>query len=309
MTTENIKEIISKARPNIKESTLKMYTSNLNKLMKIFETDNLKFLSNVKNVKEKLDDKHYTTQRNYFNSIIVFLMSKGVDEKVINQYNEIRDELNSKYLEEQQSGVISEKQKNNFISLEELKNMINNIKNDLDLPKLKKKSELTQKEYKLLQSYVILEILVRIPMRNDLSNLIKISKKEYNKLTDKEKEENNYLVMEKTAMKFILNDYKTSKKYKEKIINIPKDLEKIIRMYIRKNGDSKILFPLSRNALSQLLIKTSKKYINKSVSTTMIRKIVASELLGDVKKAEQELSKKMGTDIDTIKEVYVKTED
>ena len=53
MTTENIKEIISKARPNIKESTLKMYTSNLNKLMKIFETDNLKFLSNVKNVKEK----------------------------------------------------------------------------------------------------------------------------------------------------------------------------------------------------------------------------------------------------------------
>lgn len=309
MTTENIKEMISKARPNIKESTLKMYTSNLNKLMKIFETDNLKFLSNVKNVKEKLDGKRYTTQRNYFNSIIVFLMSKGVDEKLINQYNEIRDELNSKYLEDQQSGVISEKQKNNFISLEELKNMINNIKNDLDLPKLKKKSELTQKEYKLLQSYVILEILVRIPMRNDLSNLIKISKKEYNKLTDKEKEENNYLVMEKTAMKFILNDYKTSKKYKEKIINIPKDLEKIIRMYIRKNGDSKILFPLSRNALSQLLIKTSKKYINKSVSTTMIRKIVASELLGDVKKAEQELSNKMGTDIDTIKEVYVKTED
>ena len=41
----------------------------------------------------------------------------------------------------------------------------------------------------------------------------------------------------------------------------------------------------------------------------MIRKIVASELLGDVKKAEQELSNKMGTDIDTIKEVYVKTED
>ena len=115
-------------------------------------------------------------------------------------------------------------------------------------------------------------------------------------------------------MKFVLNDYKTSKKYKEKIIPIPKDLEKILRMYIRKNGDNNILFttssgnPLSRNALSQLLIKTSKKYINKSISTTMIRKIVASELLGDVKKAEQELSNKMGTDIDTIKSVYVKEE-
>ena len=308
MTTENIKDIISKARPNVKESTLKMYTSNLNKLMKIFETDNLKFLSNVKKVREKLDDKHYTTQRNYFNSIIVYLMSKGVDDKIINEYNEIRDELNSKYLEDQQSGVISDKQKNNFISLDELNTMISKIKSDLDLPKLKKKSTLTSKEYKLLQVYVILEILVRIPMRNDLSNLIKISKKDYNKLSEQEKSKNNYLVIEKTSLSFVMNDYKTSKKYKEKIIPVSKELEKIIRMYIRKNGDSENLFPLSRNAMSQLLIKTSKHYLDKSISTTMIRKIVASELLGDVKKAEEELSKKMGTDINTIKEVYVKKE-
>lgn len=306
MSKENLKEIISKARPNVKESTLKMYVSNLNKLMKIMDADDFSFLTNVTNVKEKLAEKHYTTQRNYYNSIIVYLMSKDKDEKLIEKYNEIRDELNSKYLEDQQSGVISEKQKNNFISLEELKSMISNIRNDLNIPKLKKKTELSSQEYKLLQSYVILEILVRIPMRNDLSNLIKISKKEYNKLTDKQKEDDNYLVLEKTSAMFILNDYKTSKKYKEKIIKIPKDLEKIIRMYIRMNGNSNILFPLSRNALSQLLIKTSKKYLNKSISTTMIRKIVASELLGDVTKAEKELENKMGTDIETIKKVYVK---
>ena len=137
-------------------------------------------------------------------------------------------------------------------------------------------------------------------MRNDLSNLIKISKRDYNKLTDKQKEDNNYLVIEKTALKFIMNDYKTSKKYKEKVINVPKDLEKILRMYMKKNGSSENLFPISRNAMSQALIK--------SISTTMIRKIVASELLGDVVKAEKELSNKMGTDIDTIKSVYVKKE-
>ena len=106
-----------------------------------------------------------------------------------------------------------------------------------------------------------------------------------------------------------MNDYKTSKKYKEKVINVPKDLEKILRMYMKKNGSSENLFPISRNAMSQALIKTSKKYLDKSISTTMIRKIVASELLGDVKKAEKELSNKMGTDIETIKSVYVKTED
>jgi hypothetical protein len=309
MKVENLVETIKKSRPNIKDSTIKMYVSNLNKLKKIFDKDDFAFLKNINNVKEKLEDKHFTTQRNYYDSIIILLMALDKDNKLIEQYNEVRDELNAKYLENQQSGVISEKQKNNFISLVELKDMINKIKNDLQLPKLKKKETLSSQEYKLLQAYVILEILVRIPMRNDLSNLIKITKKEYNKLTDKQKEENNYLVMEKTAMQFIMNDYKTSKKYKEKIINIPKDLEKIIRMYIRKNGTSKVLFPLSRNALSQLLIKTSKKYLNKSISTTMIRKIVASDLLSDVKEKEKELENKMGTDIDTIKSVYVKKED
>lgn len=307
--TENLNEIISKARPNAKQSTIKMYVSNLNKLMKIFNKDNLSFLSNVKNVTEKLEDKHFTTQRNYYNSIIVYLMSKDKDSKVIEKYNEIRDKLNAKYLENQQSGVISDKQKNNFIELSELRGMIDMIKKDLDLPKLKKKETLTPKEYKLLQVYTILEILINIPMRNDLSNMIKISQKDYKKLSEKEKRENNYLVMEKTSLKFILNDYKTSKKYKEKVIYAPKPLEKIIRMYIRKNGDSDNLFPMTRNAISQLLIKTSKKYLDKSISTTMIRKIVASDLLKDVKKKEQELSNKMGTDIDTIKSVYVKTED
>ena len=306
--TENLKDLISKARPNAKESTIKMYVSNLNKLMKIFETDNLKFLSNVDKVKKKLEDKHFTTQRNYYNSIIVYLMAKDLNKQFIDKYNEVRDELNKKYQENQESGVISEKQKNNFIELSELQDMVKEIQKDLDIPKLKKKETLTQKEYKLLQAYVILEILIRIPMRNDLSNLEKITRREYNKLTDTQKKDNNYLVIDKTKMEFIMNDYKTSKKYKEKVISVPKDLEKIIRMYIRKNGDSKNLFPMSRNALSQLLIKTSKKYLNKSISTTMIRKIVASDLLKEVKQKEKELSNKMGTDIDTIKSVYVKKE-
>ncbi len=307
--TEKLKDLISKARPNAKESTIKMYVSNLNKLMKIFEKDNLKFLNEVDKVKKKLEDKHFTTQRNYYNSIIVYLMSKDKASKTIEKYNEVRDELNKKYQENQESGVISEKQKNNFIELSELQDMVKRIQKDLDIPKLKKKESLTPKEYNLLKVYVILEILIRIPMRNDLSNLEKITRREYNKLTDTQKKDNNYLVMDKTKMEFIMNDYKTSKKYKEKVISVPKDLEKIIRMYIRKNGDSKNLFPMSRNALSQLLIKTSKKYLNKSISTTMIRKIVASDLLKEVKQKEKELSNKMGTDIDTIKSVYVKTED
>tara|TARA_R110000803_G_scaffold210775_2_gene283661 strand:+ start:315 stop:1244 length:930 start_codon:yes stop_codon:yes gene_type:complete len=307
MDKGKLSDLIKEARPNIKDSTIKMYVGNLMKLMKMMDQDDLKFLKDIDKVKEKLSEKHFTTQRNYYNSIIIYLMTKK-DDKIVDQYNKIRDELNKKYIDDNASGIISDKQKNNFVELEEIKTMIKDIENDLQLKKVKKMAKISKKEETLLMVYVILNILIRIPLRNDLSNMILLKKTEYNKLSDKEKEANNYLVMEKGLLKFILNDYKTSKKYKEKILNIPKDLEKILRMYI-KRMDYKvndIIFPLSRNGLSQLLIKTSKKYLSKSISTTMLRKIVASDLLGDVKKAEEELSKKMGTDIATIKSVYVK---
>lgn len=310
MNAEKLTDLIKEARPNIKDSTIKMYVGNLMKLMKTFNEDNLNFLKDIDQVKEKLSEKHFTTQRNYYNSIIIYLMAKK-DKKIVEEYNDIRDELNKKYVDDNSSGVISDKQKNNFVELSEINKMIKDISNDLSIPKLKKKSSITKKEENLLMVYVILNILIRIPLRNDLSNMILLKKTQYNKLSNKQKEENNYLVMEKGKLNFILNDYKTSKKYKEKVLQIPKDLEKILRMYI-KRMDFKvndIIFPLSRNGLSQLLIKTSKKYLNKSISTTMLRKIVASDLLSDVKKAEKELSKKMGTDIDTIKNVYVKEMD
>tara|TARA_R110000764_G_scaffold5211_11_gene20907 strand:+ start:335 stop:1270 length:936 start_codon:yes stop_codon:yes gene_type:complete len=309
MKIENLTEKIKEARPNIKDSTIKMYVGNLNKLKKIFEKTDFGFLKDFGEVKEKLNEKHFTTQRNYYNSIIILLMAMKEDKELIDKYNTIRDELNSKYLENQKSGVISLKQKNSFITIDELKGFIENIRKDLNIPKLKKSKEIPEKDKKLLMVYVILSILIENPMRNDLSSMKIIGKKGYNNLTDKEKEDNNYLVIEKGLLKFILNSYKTSKKYKEKIINISKPLEKIIRMYMRihKLGNGDTLFPISRNGISQLLIKTSKKYLNKNISTTMIRKIVASDLLQDVKEKENELSNKMGTDIETIKDIYVKT--
>ena len=140
------------------------------------------------------------------------------------------------------------------------------------------------------------------------------TKRLYNKLSEDEKKENNYLVVEKNKMFFVLNQFKTSKKYKELDIDIPKDLEKLLRFYIRVNGLSNgdVLFtsstgkPLSRNALSQLFLKTSKKYMDKSISTTMLRKIVLSDKFADVKKEQEEMAEITGHSVSTMNKVYVK---
>ena len=312
---ENLVETIKKSRPKAKESTIKMYVSNLMKLMKMFEEDNLKFLDKPEKVADKLSDLHYTTQRNYYNSIIVYLMSQTdnpeEEDKVIKEYNTIRDDLNKKYEEEQASGTISEKQKENFVDISEVNKMIEQMAKEIKEKNIKKKEDLTAKDKALLQVYIIYNIYTRIPLRNDISGMEVISKREYNKLTETEKKEKNYLVINKNAMFFVLNKFKTSSKYEELKIDIPKDLEKLLRFYIRVNGMG-ILFKsstgkeLSRNALSQLLIKTSKKYMGKSISTTMLRKIYLSSKYSKVKEEMEADAKIMGHSVGVQQSVYVK---
>ena len=309
--SEADKEIIMKARPNLKPNTIKMYIFNLNKLKKLFQAEDLKFLSKVTEVKEKIKDLHYTTQRNFYNAIIVYLRASDKNEELIEKYDTMRNELNEQYKTDNESGKISEKQKNNFVDIQEVKDMINKMEAEIKKEGLKKKENLTAKEKQLIQVFTIYSILLKIPLRNDLAGMEAISRKKYKTLTDKDKEVNNYLVVDKAKMEFVLNEYKTARKYKQKNILIPKELEKIIRMYLRKNGMG-ILFktgtgtPLTRNALSQLLIKTSQAYMNKNISTTMIRKIVLSDMFADTKKEMEKMSEITGHSVETMNNVYVK---
>ena len=313
----NLNDKIREARPNVKDNTIKMYVANLNKLQKIFDTDDWKFLENIDNVKDKLKDLHYTSQRNYFNSIIILLMAlndKGKYDKLIEEYNTIRDEGNKKYQDDNATGVISEKQKKNFVELSEVQKMIDEMDKEIKDKGLKKKDSLAPKEKQLIQVFILYNIYTRLPMRNDVSGMTITTKRLYNKLSEDEKKENNYLVVEKNKMFFVLNQFKTSKKYKELDIDIPKDLEKLLRFYIRVNGLSNgdVLFTsstgkeLSRNALSQLFLKTSKKYMDKSISTTMLRKIVLSDKFADVKKEQEEMAEITGHSVSTMNKVYVK---
>jgi len=312
MDKEKLIQIISKSRPNAKESTLKMYASNLMKLMKLYEKDNLDFLKKPEEIEEKLSSLHYTTRRNYLNSIIVYLMAvKDKGDPLIKEFSDIRDKHNKQYEEENATGIISDKQKENFVDISEVNNMINKMGQEIKDKKLKKKEDLTAKDKNLIQVYTLYNIYTRLPLRNDLAGMEVINKRAYNKLSEEEKKSENYLVINKNSMFFVLNKYKTSSKYEELKIDIPKDLEKLLRQYIRINGMG-VLFksstgkPLSRNALSQLLLKTSKKYMGKSISTTMLRKIYLSSKYADMKEELEKDNKVMGHSKEVAMDSYIK---
>ena len=312
MEVENLKETIKKSRPSIKDTTIKSYEANLNKLKQMFDSDDYSFLKDIDKVMDKLGDKHYTTIRNYLNAIIILLSALNHDDKqaeLLKEYQSKRDDLNKQYEDENATGKISEKQEKNFVPYEDIVGMINKMGQDL---KGFKKKELSSKDKMLLQIYIIYQIHIRLPMRNDLAGMEAITKRAYNKLTEAEKKVKNYLVVEKGKMFMVLNKFKTSSKYEELRFDVPKDLEKLLRAYLKINGLG-ILFKsstgkeLTRNQISQLLIKFSKRYLDgKSISTTMLRKIVLSHKFGDLKKEQEEMSKITGHSVKTMNNVYIK---
>ena len=321
INTKDLKSDIEESRPNAKESTVKQYLILIKKLQKLFDTTGYDFLADPDAVYDKIKDNKYTSIRNTYNAIIITLMAlnnkKGDYDELIDKYGELRDELNQQYEDDQKAGKISERQKENFVKLEELKNMINKMAEEIKDKNLKTKKELTAKDRELLMMYTLYNMLIEIPTRLDFAGMKYINKATYNKLSDEDKKERNYLVNQKGKMFFVYNKYKTSKSYGEKIIDSSKELSKILRMFIKltnkKNGDFMFTTstgnPISANVASQMLLKYSKRYLGKNISTTLIRHIVLTDKFGDVKKQMAEMSEKTGHSTDTMMNIYVKDPD
>ena len=314
--SNNPTEDISKDRPQLKTNTVKQYVVNLKKLQKIYDTDGYDFLKKPDDVMDKISNLHYLSQRNMLNAVIVLLMALNHDKKhdeLLEEYGKLRDELNDKYSEEQKSGIISDKQSKNFATTEEIFEMINKMADDLKPLKKKTKDEITKKEMQLLQAYTLFNIYARMPFRNDVAGMMAINQAQYKKLSEKEKKDNNYLVVpSKGNIYFVLNKYKTSKKYEELDLPIEdKDLRKILRYYLKMNGMG-ILFktstgkPLTRIELSKVLLKYSEKYMNKKISTTLLRKIYLSSKYGNMKEELEKDNKVMGHSKQVALDTYVK---
>jgi hypothetical protein len=318
LEVEDLYTKIKEARPNLKDSSINIYIRNLNKLKKIFNENDYKFLENYEDVEKILEDLSYLTVRNYYNAIIVLITAlNGFDDELVDQYTVMRDELNEKYNKQNtESNKISSKQEQNFITYNEVVDMLNKMADDLRILKIKQKKDIGVKERTLLQIFVIFNIYLHIPLRNDVVDLIKITKRDFNKLLDDKKKENNYIVFENNNMFFSIGKYKTDKTYSTKIIEIPKELQKVIRFWKRTSiyNDSEYLFlsatgkKLTRNELSQLMIRFSKLYLNDKaqLSTTILAKITMSHHLGELKKKQEEMSKQRGTSINTINNIYIK---
>ena len=112
-----------------------------------------------------------------------------------------------------------------------------------------------------------------------------------------------------------LNDYKTSAKYKQQVIEV-KDtkLKKIIKLFLKHNQSGYFIVsptdvkqPINSNNLTKVLIGISVKYTGKRVGSSLIRHIYLSEKYGkEVQHKEHDAELMMHSK--AMQDGYIKTD-
>jgi hypothetical protein len=319
--------IIEKDKPNLSSSSIQQYSRSLKKLYDImvknpdYNSTKLDFLKNRENVKKAIENYSPSTIRNYYTAIITILDTEtNRDKATIRHYENIVKSFNTQYKDDNMNKEISEKQKPNFIKPEEVLELISRLQTAYS------ETDDEQKRQNLEMGILAYKILYHHPIRNELATLQTIPLKEYKKLTEEEKEKNNYLVVGTKRIFMARYGFKTDKKkeYLNIQINIEdKGLKRDIFRYIKKLTNNEV-FPLlskkqedkkmdktdrdnyKKNALSTLLITLSKKYINKKLSTTILAKILLSHKHYDTVKSLEKDAKSRGHSVATQSLVYIK---
>lgn len=285
---------------DLSASSLQSYKIKLMKLNDNKPIKNLNYLSEMDNIKKKIEKFKPNTQRNYIIAVAsvlkCFLTNNQTNKKikkVYDDYSKLLEDYNIK-LKDQTSKTETENE--NWINREELDTIYNNLKSNY------KKDKQSFQNYLLLSLYYL-----QAPRRNKDYHLLKITSKRNN---EELSNEFNYLDMKKK--KFIFNNYKTAKKYNKQETDINDELFQILNSYIKfmklKDGDFvlndvKTNQPFKHtNAITILLNRIFKKKIGAS----MLRKLYLTHKYGNQAQELKDDMKAMGSSVEVANNNYIK---
>lgn len=277
---------IRSARPSITDSSINAYVSNIEKVqngLNITDHNSVDFLNDFERVMGFIEDlDKQTTRRNIIASIVVVMKSLGMDSEIIEQYSKVLKSNNSEILVDLKKQKKSESQKEKWIEYEDIVHIANELLAKVN--NFRKNNVLSKQQWDELEDLVILRSYLVAPSRNVYATMDVIDSDDYEQL---DKDKNNYLVVEDgVPLSFILNSYKNSKHLGRKIIKIPEDTAKIIKLWLKHNKSGHFLLNsrgvvMTTNGLTKRLQKIFEQYIGKKISSSMIRHIMASYDLRD----------------------------
>ena len=274
----------------LKDSSKKLYLSQLTKLNEGKEPSNYKFLQDTEAIEAKLEKYSTNSKRTFYIAIVSFLPEKN---KIRKFYYDRMMDINKASRENTEK---SDKQKQNWMSQEEVKEVWSKLRDEAEPLLMKKK--ISEAQTKLLQSYVILSLYVMQPPRRslDYSQMVVVPK--YDENLDKAF---NYLsIKDKT---FYFNNYKTAGTYQTQSVPISEDLFQLLKKYrksglLLQNGIKKLTSPQITVILN--------KIFGKKISVSMLRNIFLSSKFSDTSKELSDNVADMGTSVNSAIHTYIK---
>lgn len=288
----DLEKQIIKNRENIKPSSVKTYLSCLSNLIKKMDGElDVKFFNNTKKILAYLEDKTPVQRKTCLSALFILTKNEDYQKPMLEDIKTV----NTQYKEQ----VKNKKESENWISQEDLQAFYNTylkIANDIF-----KKKEWTNSDITELQKYFILTFLGGYffpPRRSqDFTEL---------KLKNFDKEKDNFYF----KGCFYFNVYKTAKSFGEQKIELPIEIDKQVKKYIKKIENEYFFFnPKTGNKLTSPNITLMINSIfGKKVSTNMLRHFFLSNKYKDIPALleMEDTAKKMGHDLSTALEMYVK---
>ena len=329
---DNLLQEIKSSRA-VRDITINNYKRHINKLAMKITDEPFKSISFLKtkydDVIEYLSQFSLSVQRAYAAAIMVFLTpnKKGDPpqeyKEVYNKYMLILKDGQKSYLDSKANNKMSEKELTNWMDYKDIVKIRDNKLKELKKKKITVTStqKLNNKDYNLLQQYIVLSLYTMMPpRRNDYAVMKIVNKKQYNSLSDSDKKNNNYLINNSKVSKqfsYGTNAVKSSTAQNDtQIIDIPKDLNSVLNLWLNYNKTDNLLVIIkdgeyvstTRNNLTEFINRIFKPY-NKSISTSMLRKIYLTYMFPeeiDIKSKKQKIAEQMNHSISVQQNLYVK---
>lgn len=278
-TKNKIAELIRADRPNITDSSVKQYLVNYKKIKQLLNTndDNLTKLNDTDYLLGKIDEiNKMTTKKNLITTILVLgRANKTMDKSILDIYTNKLKSFNDEYKKEQDKQELTPSQKELWVEYDVIVKLSNDLLNQVN--KFKNKKVLDENEMRTLMDLVIIRSYIISPARNAYADM-KVAEEESD-ITKK----HNYILLNEygTPIEFVFNVFKNVKTLGQRRVKIDGETAKIIKLWLKHNttGDYLITLnddPMTSQYLSHYLMSMFKKYINKPISSSMLRHIMIS---------------------------------
>jgi hypothetical protein len=292
--------IFDKRDKPISDNSKNLYKRNLEKLNDNKPITDLIYLENIKEVMFKIKDYKPTTQRTFIISICTVLRNNN--DNLYNQYYEILSKMNNNL---KVNTSKSDKQKENWMSDDDVQKIYNDLKEKVSKNKSKSKAS-----YEDLLNYMVLSLYVlTAPRRNIDYSLLRMS-------SDTHDTKFNYLDLEQRE--FVFNNYKTQGKYNSVSVPIPDDLMKVIVLYLKnhplkiqlKNKKHNVHFLVNYFGVnidkSQQMTKILNAIFDKKIGSSMLRNMYLTNKYGSLMNELKSDTADMGTSVDVALNNYIK---